>query len=74
MIVVGIDSHKKTHTLVAVDQVGKRLTQLTVDATAEWTDWYVHRRLHGEIGHIPPAEYEANHYKESTKPQVKTTI
>lgn len=35
MIVVGIDSHKKTHTLVAVDQAGKRLTQLTVDATAK---------------------------------------
>ncbi|WP_432190533.1 IS110 family transposase [Streptomyces sp. Tue6028] len=35
MIVVGIDSHKKTHTLVAVDQVGKRLTQVTVDATAK---------------------------------------
>ncbi|MFE3661192.1 IS110 family transposase [Streptomyces sp. NPDC059165] len=35
MIVVGIDSHKKTHTLVAVDQVGRRLTQLTVDATAK---------------------------------------
>ncbi|MFF7859174.1 integrase core domain-containing protein [Streptomyces sp. NPDC007904] len=28
-------------------------------ATAEWVDWYNHRRLHGEIGHVPPAEYEA---------------
>ncbi|MGX1542593.1 IS110 family transposase [Streptomyces adustus] len=35
VIVVGIDSHKKTHTLVAVDRVGKRLTQLTVEATAK---------------------------------------
>ncbi|MFE9594681.1 integrase core domain-containing protein [Streptomyces sp. NPDC006294] len=25
-------------------------------ATAEWIDWYCHRRLHGEIGHIPPAD------------------
>ncbi|MFI9612079.1 integrase core domain-containing protein [Streptomyces sp. NPDC052023] len=24
-------------------------------ATAEWIDWYCHRRLHGEIGHISPA-------------------
>ncbi|WP_329453276.1 IS3 family transposase (plasmid) [Streptomyces sp. NBC_01724] len=40
-------------------------------ATAEWTDWYNHTRLHGEIGHIPPAEYEANHY---TKHQVTTNI
>ena len=27
-------------------------------AVAEYIDWYNHRRLHGEIGHIPPAEYE----------------
>ncbi|MGW9211305.1 IS110 family transposase [Embleya sp. NPDC055664] len=33
MIAVGIDSHKKTHTLVAVDRVGRRLAQVTVDAT-----------------------------------------
>ena len=28
-------------------------------AVAEYVDWYNHRRLHGEIGHIPPAEFEA---------------
>ncbi len=43
-------------------------------ATAEWTDWYNHTRLHGGIGHIPPAEYEANHYLSTTKPQVTTNI
>ncbi|MFE9446724.1 IS3 family transposase [Streptomyces sp. NPDC006602] len=43
-------------------------------ATAEWIDWYCHRRLHGEIGHVPPVEYETNHYMQSTKPQVTTTI
>ncbi|WP_329173359.1 integrase core domain-containing protein [Streptomyces sp. NBC_01477] len=42
-------------------------------ATAEWIDWYCHRRLHGEIGHIPPAEYETNHYRTTPKPQVTTT-
>ncbi len=30
-------------------------------AVAEWVDWYNHRRLHGEIGHVPPAEYEQLH-------------
>ncbi|WP_372337634.1 IS3 family transposase [Streptomyces sp. MK5] len=39
-------------------------------ATAEYVDWYSHRRLHGEIEHIPPAEYENNHYLTTTKPQV----
>ncbi|MFJ8856780.1 IS3 family transposase [Streptomyces sp. NPDC102437] len=51
----------------------KTLSQVEL-ATAEWIDWYCHRRLHGEIGHVPPVEYEANHYMESTKPQVTTTI
>ena len=27
-------------------------------ATAEYIDWYNHRRLHGEIGLVPPVEYE----------------
>ncbi|MGH8883408.1 MAG: IS3 family transposase, partial [Stackebrandtia sp.] len=31
----------------------KTLSQVEL-ATAEWVDWYNHRRLHGEIGHIPP--------------------
>jgi putative transposase len=39
-------------------------------ATAEWIDWYNHRRLHGEIGHVPPAEYEATYHLTTTKPQV----
>ncbi|MFJ4806712.1 integrase core domain-containing protein [Streptomyces murinus] len=42
--------------------------------TAEWVDWYNHRRFHGEIGHIPPVKHEANYYTELTKPQVTTTI
>jgi putative transposase len=42
-------------------------------ATAEWVDWYNHRRLHGEIGHIPPVEYETNYYLTTTKPLVTTT-
>ncbi|MEF9908540.1 IS3 family transposase [Streptomyces sp. P9-A2] len=43
-------------------------------ATAEWVDWYCHRRLHGEIGHVPPVEYEAAYYLTAAKPQVITTI
>jgi putative transposase len=30
-------------------------------AVAEYIDWYNHRRLHGEIGLIPPVEYEIAH-------------
>ena len=31
-------------------------------AVAEYVDWFNHRRLHGEIGLVPPAEYETNHW------------
>ncbi|MET9465946.1 integrase core domain-containing protein [Streptomyces sp. NPDC006544] len=51
----------------------KTLTQVEL-ATAEWIDWYCHRRLHGGIGHIPPVEDEANDYRAATKPQATTTI
>ena len=27
MVVVGVDAHKRTHTLVAVDQVGRKLAE-----------------------------------------------
>jgi putative transposase len=31
-------------------------------ATAGWVDWYNHRRLHGTLGMVPPAEFEQAHY------------
>jgi putative transposase len=31
-------------------------------AIVEWIDWYNHRRLHSEIGDIPPAEHETAWY------------
>src|SRR5690606_15795937 len=45
-------------------------------AVAEYIDWYNHRRLHGELGHVPPAEYEQTfrasqqptHYPENPGP------
>jgi transposase InsO family protein len=30
-------------------------------AVAEYVDWFNFRRLHGEIGLVPPAEYETQH-------------
>jgi putative transposase len=31
-------------------------------ATAEWVDWWNHRRLHSAINDLPPAEYEARYH------------
>jgi putative transposase len=31
-------------------------------ATLNWVDWFNHHRLFGPIGHMPPAEAEANYY------------
>ena len=39
----------------------KNVTDVEI-AVAEYVDWFNHRRLHGEIGLVPPAEFEANHW------------
>ena len=33
-------------------------------ATLEWVAWFNHRRLMEPLGYIPPAEAEANYYKQ----------
>ena len=33
-------------------------------ATLAYVDWFNTTRLHTEIGDIPPAEHEANHYRQ----------
>ncbi|MBA2465047.1 MAG: IS3 family transposase, partial [Nocardioidaceae bacterium] len=30
-------------------------------ATLEYVDWFNHRRLHGELGMVPPVEFEATY-------------
>ena len=32
-------------------------------ATLEWVSWFNHRRLLEPLGHMPPAEFEANYYR-----------
>jgi len=34
-------------------------------STLEYIDWFNHRRPHGQIGMIPPAELEATHYRQT---------
>lgn len=36
-------------------------------AVAEYLDWYNHRRLHGEIGLVPPVEHEQQHHLASPR-------
>lgn len=44
-------------------------------ATAEWVDWFNHRRLYEYCGDIPPAELEEAHYARLTAPQpVELTV
>ena len=47
------------------------LTDIEI-ATAEWTDWYNNRRLHSEIGNIPPTEHETAFYQNNPNPQLAT--
>lgn len=42
-------------------------------AVAEYVDWFNHRRLHGELGQVPPAEYETLHAQHPTpEPALKS--
>jgi putative transposase len=34
-------------------------------ATLEYVDWFNHRRLHGELGMLTPAEFEAAYYQQA---------
>ena len=33
-------------------------------ATLEWVSWFNHHRLTGHLGYIPPAQAEANYYRQ----------
>jgi hypothetical protein len=35
MVVVGVDAHERTHTLVAIDEAGRKLAGKSVAATAD---------------------------------------
>jgi putative transposase len=41
-------------------------------ATLEYVDWFNHQRLHGELGLVPPAEFEDRHYPQTT-PAIQAT-
>jgi putative transposase len=48
-------------------------------AVAEYIDWFNFRRLHGEIGLVPPAEYETRHHhrahpEHTTQPDNQVSI
>ena len=39
-------------------------------ATLEWVHWFNTTRLFGPIGDIPPAEHEANYYRQQSPAEV----
>lgn len=34
-------------------------------STLSWVDWWNRDRLHGELGHVPPIEFETDHYRQT---------
>jgi putative transposase len=49
--------------LVTLHGPGQTRRELEI-AIVEWIDWYNHRRLHSEIGDIPPAEHDTLWYRQ----------
>jgi len=43
-------------------------------ATLEWMVWFNHHRLLGSIGYIPPAEAEANYYRQLASQAVTVEV
>jgi putative transposase len=41
-------------------------------ANQDYIDWFNHRRLHGELRMVPPAEFEASYYA-AVPPQPATS-
>jgi putative transposase len=41
---------------------------------AEYVDWFHHRRLHGELGLVPPVEFEAGYYASTADISIPTTV
>ncbi len=44
------------------------------EATLQWVSWFNHHRLLEPIGYIPPAEAEANYYRNSLRSQKPRAI
>ena len=43
-------------------------------ATLEWVSWFNHHRLLEPIGYIPPAEAEANYWRQRTQASTTTKL
>ena len=42
-------------------------------ATLTYVDWFNNRRIHNEIGKIPPAELEENYYRQNATAELVTS-
>jgi putative transposase len=47
-----------------------RTTDQVELATAEWVDWWNHRRLHSAVSNLPPAEFEQRYHDQRAVPGV----
>ena len=57
MVVIGVNAHKKTHTLVAVDDVGRKLAEKVVKADSDGHA----KALHWVRLKFPPLRFAPGH-------------
>jgi hypothetical protein len=85
MVVLGIDAHKRTHTVVAVDEVGRqlgvRVTKTTSTAArldlVAWADRFGLQRSHGvgtAVKHCAPRHSHATAPAASTHEQTRKRV
>jgi len=51
-----------------------RLREAVELATLEWVSWFNHHRLLESIGYIPPAEAEANYWRQQRQAIAATAV
>ncbi len=58
------------NSLIKAELVGNKGPWKGIDdleiAVAEYIDWFNHRRLHSQIGLVPPAEHDNDFYRHNT--------
>lgn len=45
----------------------RRALEVVEYATLTWVDWFNNRRLLEPLGHVPPAEFEQEHYRQQAR-------
>ena len=68
----GVSAKTVSRVLNSDGPVGEKTREAVELATLEWVSWFNHHRLLEPIGYIPPAEAEANYWRQQAQVSATT--